>query len=53
LVTRIDSVIASAENLNWPELLSKTVDDLSRIARTEVELLEVTLKRLIEAQTDK
>src|ERR1700730_12971704 len=42
-----------AENPNWPELLSKTVDDLSRIARTEMELLEVTLKRLIEAQTDK
>jgi hypothetical protein len=28
-------------------------DDLSRIARTEMELLEVTLKRLIEVQTDK
>jgi|ERR1700720_2239927 hypothetical protein len=53
MVTRIDSVIASAENSNWPQLLSKTVDDLSRIARTEMELLEVTLKRLIEAQTDK
>lgn len=45
--------VASAENPNWPELVSKTVDDLSRIARTEIGLLEVTLKRLIEAQTDK
>ena len=45
--------VASAEAPNWPELVSKTVDDLSRIARTEIELLEVTLKRLIEAQTDK
>jgi hypothetical protein len=53
MVTRIDSDIASAENSGWPQLLSKTVDDLSRIARTEMELLEVTLKRLIEAQTDK
>jgi hypothetical protein len=53
MVTHIDSVIASAENSNWPQLLSKTVDDLSRIARTEMELLEVRLKRLIEAQTDK
>jgi hypothetical protein len=42
-----------AENPDWPELLSKTVDDLSRIARTEIELLEATFKRLIEAQTDK
>ncbi|MGH7986051.1 MAG: phage holin family protein [Candidatus Binataceae bacterium] len=42
-----------AENANWGELLSKTVDDLSRIGRTEIELLEVTLKRLIEEQTDK
>jgi hypothetical protein len=53
MVTRIDRVVASAENSNWPQLLSKTVDDLSRIARTEMELLEVTLRRLIEAQTDK
>jgi hypothetical protein len=45
--------VASAEAPNWPELVSKTVDDLSRIVRTEIELLEVTLKRVIEAQTDK
>jgi hypothetical protein len=37
---------------NWPELLSKTVDDLSRIGRTEIELLETRLKHLIEAQID-
>src|ERR1700724_2609207 len=53
MVTRIDSDIASAKNSGWPQLLSKTVDDLSRITRTEMELLEGTLKRLIEAQTDK
>jgi hypothetical protein len=45
--------IATVENPKWPELLSKTVDDLSRVARTEIELLEATLKRLIQAQTDK
>jgi hypothetical protein len=45
--------IAKVENPNWPELLSKTVDDLSRVARTEIELLEATFKRLIEAETDK
>ena len=41
-----------SENPNWPELLSKTVDDLSSVAKTEIRLLEATLKRLIEAQTD-
>ena len=41
-----------AETPNWPELLSKTVDDLSIVARTEIQLLEATFKRLIQAQTD-
>src|SRR6185437_11263513 len=45
--------VESTELPNWPELLSKTVDDLSRIGRTEIELLEATLRRLITAQTDK
>jgi hypothetical protein len=27
--------LTSAEHLNWPELVSKTVDDVSRIVRTE------------------
>ena len=34
-------------------LLSKTIDDLSRIARTEMELLVAKLGLLLEAQTDK
>jgi Putative Actinobacterial Holin-X, holin superfamily III len=45
--------ITTVENPNWPELLSKTVDDLARVAQTEIQLFEATLKRLIEAQTDK
>jgi hypothetical protein len=49
----VDYRVFPAENPSWPELLSKTIDDLSKIARTEVELLEATFKRLIEAQTDK
>jgi hypothetical protein len=53
IVTHVDRVNASAEVTNWPQLLSKTVDDLSRIARTEMELLELTLKRLMEAQAEK
>jgi hypothetical protein len=39
----VDYRVLPAENPNWPELLSKTVDDLSRIARTEIELLVATL----------
>jgi hypothetical protein len=38
---------------NWPELLSKTIDDLFRIARTEMELLVAKFGLLLEAQTDK
>lgn len=38
---------------NWSEVLSKTIDDLSRIARTEMELLVAKLGLLLEAQTDK
>jgi putative superfamily III holin-X len=45
--------VASPEAPNWPELVSKTVDDLTRIVRTEIELAEVSLKRVIEAQADK
>jgi hypothetical protein len=45
--------LTPAVEQNWGELLSKTVDDLSRIARTEIELLEATLRRLIDAQTNK
>jgi Putative Actinobacterial Holin-X, holin superfamily III len=41
------------ETPNWPHLLSKTVDDLTRIARTEMEILETKLGLLLEAQTNK
>jgi cobalamin biosynthesis protein CobD/CbiB len=47
-----ESVIVSEPSPNWPELLSKTVDDLTRIGRTEIELLETRLKRLLDAQVD-
>jgi hypothetical protein len=46
-------ISASAEPQNWPALISKTVDDLSNIAKTEMELFEARLQRLIEAQTEK
>jgi hypothetical protein len=45
--------LVSGEQPNWPELLSRTVEDVSRIVRTEIELLEVTLKRVITAQAEK
>jgi hypothetical protein len=41
------------ETADWSQLLSKTVDDLSRIARTEMDLLETKLGLLLDAQTDK
>jgi hypothetical protein len=53
LVTRIDSMNVSAEITDWPQLLSETADDLTRIARTEAELMTVSLKRLVESETDK
>ena len=49
---RHHEIVAQDNHPNWPELLSKTVDDLSRIGRTEIELLETRLKHFIEAQTD-
>jgi hypothetical protein len=45
--------VSTAEQTNWPALFSKTVNDLADIGRIEIELLEATLKRLIEVQTDK
>jgi cobalamin biosynthesis protein CobD/CbiB len=48
-----ESMIVSEPSPNWPELLSKTVDDLAGIGRTEIELLETRLKRLMDAQIDK
>jgi hypothetical protein len=38
---------------DWTEILSRTVDDLSQIARTEMELLNTRLKMLLEVETDK
>jgi hypothetical protein len=38
---------------DWAELLAKTVDDLSVIAKTEIELLEALLKRIIAAQGER
>jgi hypothetical protein len=49
---RQHEAVVQEHHPNWPELLSQTVDDLSRIGRTEIELLETRLKHLIEAQTD-
>jgi len=46
-------VETGVEPQNWPGLISKTVEDLSNIVKTEMELFEVRLQRLIEAQTEK
>ncbi len=38
---------------SWPHLLAKTVDDLTSIIRTDIQLLGKTLEGVVEAQTDK
>ncbi len=38
---------------SWPHLLAKTVDDLTSIIRTDIQLLGKTLESVVEAQTDK
>ncbi|MBV8475227.1 MAG: phage holin family protein [Acidobacteriaceae bacterium] len=55
MATRVKSdnyQVIPAASPDWPQLLSKTVDDLSKVARTEIQLLEITLQRLIESQVD-
>jgi hypothetical protein len=42
-----------ADQPNWPELMSKTVGDLSQIAKTEIELLAANLRRLIESEANR
>jgi hypothetical protein len=56
MVTDTDQVnhgFMPADQPNWPELMSKTVGDLSHIAKTEIELLEASLRRLIESEANK
>jgi hypothetical protein len=45
--------VSTAKQTDWPALFSKTLNDLADIGRIEIELLEATLRRLIEVQTDK
>jgi hypothetical protein len=49
----LDYEVLPATPASWPELLSKTVDDLSKIVRTEIAVLERTLQRVVESQTDR
>lgn len=49
----VDNEIRPERSLNLPELLSKTVDDLSRIVQTEIGLLRLTLQQVLEAETDR
>ena len=45
--------VRPTETPNWPELLSKTADDLTRVVSGEIRLLEATLKASLEAQGEK
>ena len=49
----VDHEVRPAPAPNVPELLAKTVDDLSRIVRSEIGLLRLTLQQVVEAQTDR
>ncbi len=37
----------------WPQLLAETVDEVARIARTEIRLAEASLSRVVENQTER
>jgi hypothetical protein len=50
---QVDYQVVPAEPASWPQLLSKTVDDLSKIVRTEIALAERTLQLVVESQTEK
>src|SRR5215831_15444210 len=49
----LNTSVRPTETPNWPELLSKTVDDLTRVLGSEARLVEATLKQLIEARGEK
>jgi hypothetical protein len=49
----VNHELVSVKDPNWPKLLSDTVDDLSRILRIDIELLELKFKRRLEAQIEK
>jgi hypothetical protein len=38
---------------HWPELVSRAVDDLSRIVHAEIRLAELGIKNLIEQEIDR
>jgi Putative Actinobacterial Holin-X, holin superfamily III len=51
-----ESVVESRDrssDAQWPELVSRAVDDLSRIVHAEIRLAELGLKNLIEQEIDR
>jgi hypothetical protein len=50
---QVNHQVVSADQPNWPELMSKTVGDLSHIAKTEIQLLEANLRRLIQSEASR
>jgi Putative Actinobacterial Holin-X, holin superfamily III len=43
----------SDSNAQWPELVARAVNDLSRIVHAEIRLAELGIKRLIEQEIDR
>jgi hypothetical protein len=42
-----------SSDAQWPELVSRAVNDLSRIVHAEIRLAELGIKRLIEQELDR
>jgi hypothetical protein len=43
----------SSSDVQWPELVSRAVNDLSRIVHAEIRLAELGIKNLIEQEIDR
>ena len=56
-IDRANDIVRDRRSQNsdaqWPELVSRAVNDLSRIAHAEIRLAELGIKRLIEREIDR
>jgi Putative Actinobacterial Holin-X, holin superfamily III len=54
---RTNEIVSAGSRLGsdaqWPELVSRAVNDLSRIVHAEIRLAELGIKRLIEREIDR
>jgi hypothetical protein len=54
-IERMNEVVrdVQTDNAQWPELVSRAVNDLSRIVHAEVRLAELGIKTLVEQEIDR